>query len=140
MNNTIRKLVQGVHCMLHGVLVLIIKMCDGRVRTTWARIIKRLKDRTKTNIIFICSGKVILGLGLASPNITSTDQMNMILVLVLSNKCILLCCNIHQLKSFLKSSRSQINIFFKILSHEEIEIVLSIMEHIAVEQHRCQSF
>ena len=42
-----------------------------------------LLDRTETSIIFIWSGKVIL----PSPNITSCDQINMILGEVLSNKC-----------------------------------------------------
>ena len=60
-----------------------------RVHTTWAGIIKHLLDRTSPNIIFIWSGEVILGLGFASPNITLPDQINMILVSVLSNKCIL---------------------------------------------------
>ena len=60
-----------------------------RVDTTWAGIIKHLLDMTSPNIIFIWSGEVILGLGFASPNITLPDQINMILVSVLSNKCIL---------------------------------------------------
>ena len=54
-----------------------------------AEIIKHLLDRTSPNIIFIWSGEVILGLGFASPNITLPDQINMILVSVLSNKCII---------------------------------------------------
>ena len=54
-----------------------------------AGIIKHLLDKTSPNIIFIWSGKVILGLGFASPNITLPDQINMILVSVLSNKCII---------------------------------------------------
>ena len=62
----------------------------GRVHTKWAGIIKHLLDRTSPNIIFIWSYKVILGLGFASPNITLHDQINMILVSVLSNKCIIL--------------------------------------------------
>ena len=66
-----------------------IKRAMDRVHTTWAGIIKHLLDRTSPNIIFISSGKVILGLGFASPNITLPDQINMILVSVLSNKCIL---------------------------------------------------
>ena len=66
-----------------------IKRAMDRVHTTWAGIIKHLLDRTSPNIIFISSGKVILGLGFASPNITLPDQINMILVSVLSNKCII---------------------------------------------------
>ena len=54
-----------------------------------AGIIKHLLDKTSPNIIFIWSDKVILGLGFASPNITLPDQINMILVSVLSSKCIL---------------------------------------------------
>ena len=46
-----------------------------------------LLDRTETNIIFIWSGKVILGKAKPSPNITIPDQINMILGEVLSNKC-----------------------------------------------------
>ena len=65
------------------------KRAMDRVQTTWAGIIKHLLDRTSPNIIFIWSGKVILGLGFASPNITLPDQINMTLVSVLSNKCIL---------------------------------------------------
>ena len=38
-----------------------------------------LLDRTETNIIFIWSGKVILGEAKPSPNITLSDQINMIL-------------------------------------------------------------
>ena len=50
-----------------------------------------LLDRTETNIIFICSGKVILGEAKPSPNITLPDQINMILGEVLSNnKCFLI--------------------------------------------------
>ena len=45
-----------------------------------------LLDRTETNVIFICSGKVILGEAKPSPNITLSDQINMILGEVLSNK------------------------------------------------------
>ena len=67
-----------------------IKACDGPGAHNVAGIIKHLLDRTSPNIIFIWSGKVILGLGFASPNITLPDQINMILVSVLSNKCILL--------------------------------------------------
>ena len=66
-----------------------IKRAMGRVHTTWAGIIKHLLDRTSPYIIFIWSCKVILGLGFASPNITLPDQINMILVSVLSNKCII---------------------------------------------------
>ena len=66
-----------------------IKRAMDRVHTTWAGIIKHLLDRTSPNIIFIWSGEVILGLGFASPNITLPDQINMILVSVLSNKCII---------------------------------------------------
>ena len=66
-----------------------IRRAMDRVHTTWAGIIKHLLDRTSPNIIFIWSGEVILGLGFASPNITLPDQINMILVSVLSNKCIL---------------------------------------------------
>ena len=60
-----------------------------RVHTTWAGIIKHLLDRTSPNIIFIWSGEMILGLGFASPNITLPDEINMILVSVLSSKCII---------------------------------------------------
>ena len=49
-----------------------------------------LLDRTETNIIFIWSGKVILGEAKPSPNITLHDQINMILVSVLSNKCFII--------------------------------------------------
>ena len=66
-----------------------IKRAMDRVHTTRAGIIKHLLDRTSPNIIFIWSGKVILGLGFASPNITLPDQINMILVSVLFNKCII---------------------------------------------------
>ena len=44
-----------------------------------------LLDRTETSIIFIWSGKVILGEAKPSPNITLPDQINMILGEVLSN-------------------------------------------------------
>ena len=47
-------------------------------------------DRTETNIIFIWSGKVILGEAKPSPNITIPDQINMILGEVLSNKCFII--------------------------------------------------
>ena len=67
-----------------------VKRTMDQVHTMWAGIIKYLLDRTSPNIIFIWSGKVILRLGFASPNITLPDQINMILVSVLSNKCILL--------------------------------------------------
>ena len=46
-----------------------------------------LLDRTDTNIIFIWSVKVILDEAKPSPNSTLTDQINMILGEVLSNKC-----------------------------------------------------
>ena len=49
---------------------------------------KTLIDKTLPNIIFIWSGKVTLGLGFVSPNITLPDQINIILVSVLSNKFI----------------------------------------------------
>ena len=49
-----------------------------------------LLDRTETNIIFIWSGKVILGEAKPSPNITLSDQINMILGEVLSNKCFII--------------------------------------------------
>ena len=49
-----------------------------------------LLDRTETNIIFIWSGKVILGEAKPSPNITSPDQINMILGEVLSNECFII--------------------------------------------------
>ena len=49
-----------------------------------------LLDRTETNIIFIWSSKVILGEAKPSPNITSPDQINMILGEVLSNKCFII--------------------------------------------------
>ena len=52
-----------------------------RVHTTWEGIIKHFLDRTSPNIIFILSGKVILGF--TSPDITSfPDQINEILVSV----------------------------------------------------------
>ena len=54
-----------------------------------AGIRKHLLDKISPNIIFIWSDNVILGLGFASPNITISDQINMILVSVLSNKCII---------------------------------------------------
>ena len=63
-------------------------MCDGPGAHKVAGIIKHLLDKTLPNIIFIWSGKVILGLGFASHNITLPDQINMIFVSVLSNKCI----------------------------------------------------
>ena len=88
-NDAIRKLVQGhtAYYLANGLLVWINKTC---VHTTWEGIIKHFLDRTSHNIIFTWSGKVILGLGFASPNITLPDQINMILVSVLSNKCMLL--------------------------------------------------
>ena len=49
-----------------------------------------LLDRTETNIIFIWSGKVILGEAKPSPNITLPDEINMILGEVLSNKCFII--------------------------------------------------
>ena len=49
-----------------------------------------LLDRTETNIIFIWSGKVILGEAKPSLNITLPDQINMILGEVLSNKCFII--------------------------------------------------
>ena len=49
-----------------------------------------LLERTDTNIIFIWSGKVILGEAKPSPNITLSDQINMILGEVLSNKCFII--------------------------------------------------
>ena len=49
-----------------------------------------LLDRTETNIIFIWSGKVILGEAKPSPNIILPDQINMILGKVLSNKCFII--------------------------------------------------
>ena len=49
-----------------------------------------LLDRTGTSIIFIWSGKVILGEAKPSPNITLPDQINMILGEVLSNKCFII--------------------------------------------------
>ena len=63
-----------------------IKPAMNRVHTTWAGILRHYWTGPRP-ISFIWSGKVILGLGFASPNITLPDQMNMILVLVLSNKC-----------------------------------------------------
>ena len=57
-----------------------IKRAMDRVHTTWAGIIKHLLDRTSPNIIFIWSGKVILG---------EANQINIILVSVLSNKCLI---------------------------------------------------
>ena len=50
--------------------------------------IKHLLDMTLPNIIFIWSGKVILELGFSSPNIILSDQINMILVSVLSNNIV----------------------------------------------------
>ena len=76
----------GAHWYLvNGLLVWINKACDGPGVQNVVGIIKHLLDRTSPNIIFIWSGKVILGLGFASPNITLPDQINMILVSVLSN-------------------------------------------------------
>ena len=49
-----------------------------------------LLDRTETNIVFIWSGKVILGEAKPSPNINLPDQINMILGEVLSNKCFII--------------------------------------------------
>ena len=49
-----------------------------------------LLDRTETNIIFIWSGKVIMGEAKPSPNITLSDQINMILGEILSNKCFII--------------------------------------------------
>ena len=81
----------GAHWYLvNGLLDWINEACDGLGAQNVAEIIKHLLDRTLPNIIFIWSGKVILGLGFASPSITLPDQINMILVSVLSNKCILL--------------------------------------------------
>ena len=71
-----------------------------------AGIIKHLLDKTSPNIIFILSGKVILGLGFASPNITLPDQINMILVSVLSNKCII--------KEFFKQNPNQLEVYIYI--------------------------
>ena len=80
----------GAHWdLVNGLLVWISKACDGPGAHKVAGIIKHLLDKTSPNIIFIWSGKVILGLGFASPNITLPDQINMILVSVLSNKCII---------------------------------------------------
>ena len=53
-------------------------------------VIIHLLDRTETNIIFIWSGKVILGEAKPSHNITLPDQINMILGEVLSNKCFII--------------------------------------------------
>ena len=70
-------------------------MCDGPGAHNVAGIIKHLLKRTSPNIISIWSGKVILGLGFASPSITLPDQIDMILVSVLSNKCIIdQACNV----------------------------------------------
>ena len=83
----------GAHWYLvNGLLVWINKACDGPGAQNVVGIIKHLLDRTLPNIIFIWSGKVILGLGFALPNITLPDQVNMILVSVLSNKCIMFVC------------------------------------------------
>ena len=49
-----------------------------------------LLDMTETNIIFIWSGKLILREAKPSPEITLPDQINMILVSVLSNKCFII--------------------------------------------------
>ena len=75
--------------LVNGLLDWINEACDGPGAQNVAGIIKHLLDRTSPNTIFIWSGKVILGLGFASPNITLPDQINMILVSVLSNKCII---------------------------------------------------
>ena len=61
--------------LVNGLLVWINKACDGPGAHNVAGIIKHLLDRTSPNIIFIWSGKVILGLGFASPNITLPDQI-----------------------------------------------------------------
>ena len=53
-----------------------------------------LLDRSETNIIFIWSGKVILGEAKPSSNITLPDQINMILVSLLSNKCFIIPANV----------------------------------------------
>ena len=76
--------------LVNGLLVWINKERDGPGAHKVAEIIKHLLDKTLPNIIFIWSGKVILGLGFASPNITLPHQINMIFVSVLSNKCIIL--------------------------------------------------
>ena len=52
--------------------------------------IVHLLDRTETNIIFIWSGKVMLGEAKPSLNITLPDQINMILGELLSNKCFII--------------------------------------------------
>ena len=76
--------------LVNDLLVWINKACDGPGAHKVVGIIKHLLDRTSPNIIFIWSGTVILGLGFASPNITLPDQINMILVSDLSNKCIII--------------------------------------------------
>ena len=54
----------------------------------------QLLDKTEINIIFIWSGKVILGEVKPSPNITLPDQINMILGEVLFNKCFIIPAHI----------------------------------------------
>ena len=66
----------------------------GRGSGRWFNII-HLLDRTETNIIFIWSGKVILGEAKPSPNIILPDQINMILGKVLSNKCFIIPATLH---------------------------------------------
>ena len=80
----------GDRYLVNGLLVWINKACDGPDAHKVAEKIEHLLGKTLPNIIFIWSGKMILGLGFASLNITLPDQINMILVSVLSNKCILL--------------------------------------------------
>ena len=70
---------------------MLISRCRKRGRMFSIHIyIIHLLDRTETNSIFIWSGEVILGEVKPSPNITLSDQINMILGEVLSNKCFII--------------------------------------------------
>ena len=89
--------------MLDGVSVwslLVRVLWETSLWAWWARKSKQqpsnihLLDRTETNIIFIWSGKVILGEAKPSPNITLPDQINMILDEVLSNKCLIIAAHV----------------------------------------------
>ena len=71
-------------------LILVITWLRMQLRINYTSKIIHLLDRTETNIIFIWSGKVILGEAKPSPNITLPDQINMILGEVLSNKCFII--------------------------------------------------
>ena len=58
-----------------------------------------LLDRTKTNIVFIWSGKVISNEAKPSPNIILPDQINMTLDDVLSNKCFIIPAHVLRTQS-----------------------------------------